>query len=225
MAAQPSQPALTPQFCFSTVFLRDFLRASRAVDDTITQHLNALVTPSRAGFDPSSTANRSPSSSYSYSSSAHSAAPAPACQAFRDAVLFPSWQARDDVIRYCSGVAEAAVAQDIKDKVAAELADEAAAAAAAAGSLDVKRGNSKHGEPVTEREDPYINRRQYALVEPQANLLASLMRQEQGVETIVRARSWDVLQGRCGGSAVVGAASGEPGWEAALAQWRARQGR
>ena len=131
------------------------------------------------------------------------------------------------MIRYCSGVAEAAVAQDVKSKAAAESAAEAAAAAVAAagGSLDQKPANSKHGDPITERDDPYINRRQYALIEPQANLLASLMRQEQGVETIVRARSWDVLQSRCGGNAVVGAASGEPGWEAALAQWRQQQGR
>lgn len=185
MAAQPNQPALTPQFCFSTVFLRDFLRASRAVDDTITQHLNALVTPSRAGFDPASTASRPQTSSYSYSSASHSAAPASSCQLFRDTVLFPSWQARDDVIRYCSGVAEAAVAQDVKDKAAADTAAAAAAAAleaAGGASFDGKDDkSSKRREPITERDDPYINRRQYSLVEPQATLLASLMRDRKSV--------------------------------------------
>ncbi|CAK7204602.1 hypothetical protein SEUCBS139899_007360 [Sporothrix eucalyptigena] len=217
-APQPNQPALTPQFCFSTVVLRDFLRASRAIDDTITQHLNALVTPSRAGFDPSSTAHRT---SPSPSSHAASSTPSqPACRAFRDELLFPAWQARDDVIRYCAGVADEAVAKDAQEVSATAAA--AAALAAATGTL-----NDMAPPPppeVTERLDPYIKRKQYSLVEPQANLLASLMRNEQGVETIVRARSWDVLQSRCG-SNVVAAGATEPGWEAALERWRKREGR
>ncbi|CAK7224862.1 hypothetical protein SCUCBS95973_005663 [Sporothrix curviconia] len=226
-APQPNQPALTPQFCFSTVVLRDFLRASRAIDDTITQHLNALVTPSRAGFDPASTAHRTgfPSSSFSSSpasssSSASSTPSQPACRAFRDELLFPAWQARDDVIRYCAGVADEAVAKDAQAQEASASAAAAAAFAAATGTLN----SGKPAAEVTERLDPYIKRRQFSLVEPQANLLASLMRNEQGVETIVRARSWDVLQSRCG-SSVVTAGPGEPGWEAALERWRKREGR
>ncbi|OAA65574.1 NAD(P)-binding domain protein [Niveomyces insectorum RCEF 264] len=221
-ATQPNQPALTPRFCFSTVVLRDFLRASRAVDDTITQHLNALVTPSRSGFDPSSTARRSSPSSFS---SANANAPSPpACRAFRDTVLFPAWQARDDVIQYCTGVAADAVA---KDAEAAAAAADAAAAAAAASSLDgasPTSSSSADQPPITERFDPYINRRRYALVEPQADLLAALMRQERGVETIVRARSWEVLQARCG-SSVAAAGGDDTGWEAALGQWRQRETR
>ncbi len=242
-AAQPDRPALTPQFCFNTVFLRgarvvgrvavglcrrrtmqatanadaDFLRASRAVDDTITQHLNALVTPSRAGFDPASTARRT-TPRFPSSSSSSSAPPPQACQRFRDTVLFPAWHARDDVIQYCAGVADDAVAKDAA--VAAEAA--AAAAEAAEGSLGDDVSPRRAPPEVTERLDPYIKRRQYALVEPQAALLAAQLRQERGVETIVRARSWDVLQARCGGAAGAGGA-GAPGWEGALEQWKTRK--
>ncbi|CAK7565856.1 MAG: hypothetical protein SEPTF4163_003786 [Sporothrix epigloea] len=214
-APRVSQPALTPQFCFSTVVLRDFLRASRGIDDTITQHLNALVTPSRAGFDASSTAQRT--NVPPFSSLPSSSTPSqPACRAFRDEVLFPAWQARDDIIRYCAGVADEAVAKDAQDaQEASAKAAVAAALAAATGTLD----STTPPPDITERLDPYIKRKQFSLVEPQANLLALLMRNEQGVETIVRARSWDVLQSRCG-TGVVSASPDKPGWKAALERWR-----
>ncbi|KAG7146307.1 hypothetical protein HYQ46_004899 [Verticillium longisporum] len=49
MTQPQPRPRLTPQFCFSSGTLRDFLRLSRAgIDDSIGQNLNALVTPSRA---------------------------------------------------------------------------------------------------------------------------------------------------------------------------------
>lgn len=136
--------------------------------------------------------------------------------------MFPAWQGRDDVIRYCAGVADDAVAKDAEE--AAQVAAQAAAAAAASGAL--VEGDVAPPTPpeITERFDPYIKRKQYALAEPQANLLASLMRNEKGVESIVRARSWDVLQARCGSGAVT-ASTGETGWEAALEQWRRRERR
>lgn len=206
MASRPAPPTLTPQFCFNTVVLRDFLRTSRAVDDAITQHLNALVTPSRAGFDPASTATRSsPSVSVqpsSYASSSSSSPSDPACRAFRDAVLFPAWQARDDVIQYCEAVVQQSESQTASPAADSDSADDS---------------DPRH----TERYDPYIRRRRFAEVEPQMVRLAALMRQEQVVETIVRARSWDVLQGRCG-AAVTEAAGGSTGWEAALERWKRR---
>ncbi|KAJ4155784.1 hypothetical protein LMH87_001013 [Akanthomyces muscarius] len=59
MVPSPTTPQLSPQFCFSTSTLRGFLRFSRStVDDTISQNLNALVTPARAGFVPQSTWQR-----------------------------------------------------------------------------------------------------------------------------------------------------------------------
>lgn len=114
------------------------------------------------------------------------------------------------------------MAKDAEDAV--QAAAQAAAAAAASGAL--VEGDFPPPTPpeITERVDPYIKRKQYALVEPQANLLASLMRNEKGVESIVRARSWDVLQARCGSGAVT-AGPGEPGWETALERWRKREGR
>ncbi|KFX92103.1 hypothetical protein O988_07422, partial [Pseudogymnoascus sp. VKM F-3808] len=61
-ASQSSHPALTPQFCFSTAALRDFIRVSRSsIDDSITQNLNALATPAARGFDITSTSHRTPS--------------------------------------------------------------------------------------------------------------------------------------------------------------------
>ncbi|RAL65081.1 hypothetical protein DID88_001188 [Monilinia fructigena] len=96
----PASQTFTPQFCFSTVALRDFLRISRAsIDDSITQNLNALVTPSTEGFDPSSTSSLFPRPLHSKQISAT------ACQTFKDSVLFSSWQARSDVLNYCASVA------------------------------------------------------------------------------------------------------------------------
>ncbi|KAI4248044.1 MAG: hypothetical protein L6R40_001133 [Gallowayella cf. fulva] len=81
MSQHSNKPNLTPQFCFNETALRgtdclmtrtyrtfpanflypsaDFLRLSRGtIDDSIIQNLNALVTPAREGFNPSSTAER-----------------------------------------------------------------------------------------------------------------------------------------------------------------------
>ncbi|GMG12192.1 unnamed protein product [Aspergillus oryzae] len=99
-ATSTSAPELSPQFCFNEKLLRDFLRLSRStIDDSITQNLNALFTPSREGFDPSSTAVRQTDSK-----AGRTIDPA-ACQSFKDNVLFPSWQTRSDVLNYCAGVA------------------------------------------------------------------------------------------------------------------------
>lgn len=63
---------------------------------------------------------------------------------------------------------------------------------------------------VNERLDPYSGR--FYHTEPRTMQLATLLRQEQGVEAIVRTRTWGVVQDRCG-------ATGED-WQAALAKWR-----
>jgi hypothetical protein len=79
----------------------DFLRLSRStVDDSITQNLNALVTPARAGFDPSSTSHRNPAPT----ATSRQLSP-DACASFKDKVLFPSWESRRDVLLYCGSVA------------------------------------------------------------------------------------------------------------------------
>ncbi|KAK4459048.1 caffeine-induced death protein 2-domain-containing protein [Cladorrhinum samala] len=186
--AQPSPvPPLTPQFCFSTTVLRDFLRLSRSsIDDTISQNLNALATPARAGFDPTSTSRLG-------------SRPAPrqidplACQAFKDKVLFPSWQARADVLSYCTVVA---TSPDPEDPEVGLREEE----------------NEKNRERVVnERLDPYSAR--FFPREPRTEQLASLIRLEMGVENIVRTRTWGIVKERCSDS------SGGS-WEDALAQWR-----
>ncbi|KAK0719477.1 caffeine-induced death protein 2 [Lasiosphaeris hirsuta] len=189
--AQPSPtPPLAPQFCFSTAILQDFLRLSRSsVDDTITQHLNALVTPSKAGFDPSSTSHLG-SRSFLRQIDSRS------CQAFKDAVLFPSWDARTQVLSYCAMVATSPDPGDPEIGLR-------------------KAENEKDRERrIDERLDPYSAR--FFPREPRTEQLASVLRQEQGIENIVRSRTWRIVKDRCGGPA-------DSSWEQAFAGWRQRK--
>ncbi|ROV87118.1 hypothetical protein VMCG_10730 [Cytospora schulzeri] len=187
----PVQPKLTPQFCFSTVTLRDFLRTSRsAIDDSITQNLNALITPATRGFDPNSTSQRAPRPL-----SRQQIDPA-SCQDFKNKVLFPAWQARSDVLSYCALVA---TSPDPDDPEAAVREAE----------LEKNRESV-----VDERLDPYSAR--FFPREPRTEQLAMLIRQEQGVENIVRSRTWGLVKERCGDL-------GEDS-EKALALWRKQRG-
>lgn len=169
----------------------DFLRLSRSsIDDSITQNLNALITPSRVGFDPSSTNQRSSRPSL------RSIDPQ-ACQNFRDKVLFPSWEARSEVINYCGMVATSPDTED-PDAELREIE------------------NQKDRERVVdERLDPYSGR--FFPREARTEMLATLMRQERGVENIVRARTWEVVMQRCEGGG-----SGTK-WEDEMARWRDRK--
>ncbi|KAI1383003.1 putative caffeine-induced death protein Cid2 [Hypoxylon trugodes] len=187
---EPSvQPSLTPQFCFSTVALRDFLRISRsAIDDSITQNLNALVTPAKSGFDPTSTSVR-------IARASNRSIDPRACQAFKDKVLFPSWQARSDVLTYCAYVATSPDPDD--PEVALR---------------DAETEKSRE-RVVDERLDPYSGR--YFPREPRTEQLANLLRQERSVETIVRSRTWDLVRERCGDNFSDA--------EAALNNWRAKR--
>lgn len=158
------------------------------MDDSITQSLNALVTPARAGFDPNSTATRA---------SRHPRQPieGAACDAFKDKVLFPSWQSRSDVLTYCSLVATSPDPDD------PEIA------------LRASETEKNRDRIVNERLDPYSAR--FFPREPRTEQLANLMRQERGVERIVRSRTWSVLAERCGHSPVDA--------EQALDAWRHAQ--
>ena len=66
---------------------------------------------------------------------------------------------------------------------------------------------------VDERLDPYSGR--YYPREARTESLANLVRNERGVEGIIRARTWGLVTERCG---EVGA-----GWEEALDRWRKLQ--
>lgn len=108
-------------------------------------------------------------------------------------MLFPSWQARADVLSYCTVVA---TSPDPEDPEVGLREEE----------------NEKNRERVVnERLDPYSAR--FFPREPRTEQLASLIRLEMGVENIVRTRTWGIVKERCSDS------SGGS-WEDALAQWR-----
>lgn len=168
----------------------DFLRISRSsIDDSIAQNLNALATPARHGFDPSSTSHRS-------AARPRQTIEPEACRAFQERVLFPSWQARTDVLNYCSGVA---ASPDPDDPEAA---------------LQEAERMRNRERVVDERLDPYSGR--FFPSEPRTERLAAVIRLEMGVENIVRHRTWEVVRERCG--------EGAAEWEQAIAAWRSSRG-
>ncbi|KAK5678318.1 hypothetical protein LTS10_009490 [Elasticomyces elasticus] len=188
MSRTPDQPALTPQLCFNTTALRDFLRVSRGtVDDTISQNLNALVTPGTSSpFDPSSTSSRTPRPVH------RRPIDGTACKQFKDHVLFPSWQARSDVLNYCAGVATSPDPDD-------------------PGHLLRETEDLKARERmVDERLDPYSAR--YFPREARTEALAMLIRNERMVESIIRSRTWGMVGERCD--------NGGATYEKALDAWR-----
>lgn len=65
---------------------------------------------------------------------------------------------------------------------------------------------------IDDRLDPYSSR--FFPKESRTEVLARVIRQEQGVERIVRARTWGVVEERCGDS------TGQS-WEEALREWEA----
>lgn len=173
------------------LLLSEFLRLSRsALDDSITQNLNALETPAARGFDPTSTSQRT-----SRPQTRGQIGPS-ACQNFKDKALFPAWQARSDVLSYCALVATSPDPDDPE---------------AAVREAELERNRER---VVNERLDPYSAR--YFPREPRTTQLALLLRQEQGVESIVRSRTWGLVRERCGDPA--------DDWEKAIADWRVRKG-
>ncbi|KAF1994587.1 hypothetical protein P154DRAFT_624582 [Amniculicola lignicola CBS 123094] len=171
--SRPSEtPHLTPQFCFNQTALRDFLRISRStIDDSITQNLNALLTPSTRGFDPASTSSR-------HVAPPSRSVPGGQCHQFKQRVLFPSWRTRSDVLDYCAGVATSSDPYD-PDQVLRQVEDDRA-----------------RQRIVDERLDPYSGR--YFPREARTESLAMLMRNERAVEKIIRSRSWSIIGDRCG---------------------------
>jgi len=170
-------PVTTKPPSANTARTTDFLRLSRAsIDDSITQNLNALATPSKHGFDPSSTSRRAADPR----ALSRQQLDPEACRDFRDRVLFPSWQARTDALNYCSGVA---ASPDPDDPEAA--------------LREAERMRDRE-RVVDERLDPYSGR--FFPSEPRTERLAAVIRLETGVENIVRHRTWEVVRDRCGGS-------------------------
>jgi hypothetical protein len=154
----------------------DFLRLSRVtIDDSISQNLNALITPAREGFDPSSTAIRQTDSR------AGRPIDPEGCQNFKDNVLFQSWQTRSDVLNFCAGVATSPDPDD-PDLI-----------------LRQAESAKEREKIVDERLDPYSAR--YFPKELRTESLANLVRNQRTVEEIIRARTWGVVTERCTDSA------------------------
>jgi len=150
----------------------DFLRISRgAIDDTISQNLNALVAPGTKSFDPSSTSERQPRPARRQPIDANT------CDEFKEKVLFPSWQMRSDVLSYCAGVATSPDPND-PDHVLRQVEDARA-----------------RERIVNERLDPYSGR--YFPRDTRTESLAALIRNELMVERIIRSRTWGLVGERC----------------------------
>nr|POE56106.1 mitochondrial intermembrane space cysteine motif-containing protein mix23 [Quercus suber] len=149
----------------------EFLRFSRStIDDTISQQLNALVTPGTSStFDPASTSTIASRSQRPIGSDA--------CTRFTSQVLFPAWQSRSDVLSYCAGVATSPDPDD-PDQVLRQEQDARA-----------------RERIVDERLDPYSAR--YFPQDTRTETLASLVRNERAVESIIRERTWTVMRARC----------------------------
>ena len=139
------------------------------IDDSIVQNLNALMTPSRVRWDPSSIAERQ------IRPIERKPTDPDACQSFKDEVLFESWQSRSDVLNYCAGVA-----LDPNDP---DLA------------LKQVESAKERERVVDERLDPYSGR--FFPREARTEMLANLIRNERSVEGIIRSRTWSLVSERC----------------------------
>ena len=103
---------------------------------------------------------------------------------------------RSDVLNYCAGVATSPDPDD-PDHVLRQVEDARA-----------------RERVVNERLDPYSAR--YFPRDTRTESLAALMRNERGVENIIRSRTWGIVGERCENEGMA--------WEQALDEWRKSQG-
>lgn len=116
-------------------------------------------------------------------------------------MLFPSWKARSDVLAYCESVASSPDPEKSEEPPK---------------EVDFMKPEQP---PLYDRRDPYATR---ALPkETRMDRLAALVRNEQTVERIIRARSWGLVAERCGN--IIDRRT-EVDSEAALEDWRRRTG-
>ncbi|KAK5947274.1 hypothetical protein PMZ80_001423 [Knufia obscura] len=183
-------PPLTPALCFNTGYLRDFLRISRAqLDDTISTNLNSLITPSLTRpFDPSSTVDPSTNRQGRQPIAQET------CADFTHQTVFPIWSSRSQVLSYCSIVATSPDPDD-PDRTRIEAENMA-----------------QSHRVVDERLDPYSGR--FFPKEPRTEMLASVLRNENAVENIVRDRTWRIMNERCNGLD-----PSQKGWQDAFRSW------
>jgi len=113
--------------------------------------------------------------------------PGATCHHFTQAILFPSWHSRSTVLRYCNTVAH--------------KSDSTAAASpstdSALGAPVVSRNYWGKEQTIDERLDPYSARDYSYTRESQTEVLRGILVNEEGVERIIRERTWGVLNDRC----------------------------
>ncbi|RMZ89854.1 hypothetical protein DV736_g2917, partial [Chaetothyriales sp. CBS 134916] len=202
MSAPPPSPPLSPSLCFSHSTLLAFLNSSRnMIDDSISTNLNTLSTPSRTSPLPSSISG--PNTAIRQSHPSQRPIPRSACDTFITTVLFPSWQAREQLLDYCTAVAQAPDPDD-PDAAAREACN---------------REGEARVESKNERLDPYSGR--FFRKESRSEELAEFCERERVVEGIVRERSWEVVRSRCGVVLDEGLAGGrEKPWAGLFKEWR-----
>ncbi|KAK6495351.1 hypothetical protein TWF481_003375 [Arthrobotrys musiformis] len=179
-----NDPLLTPQFCFSTSTLKEFLRLSRSTtDDTISQHLSSLSPP--PSFNPSTTSQRTPS---------HRLIPPSTLSSFLSSTIYPTWSKRSEVLTYCAIVATSPDPNDPN-----------------LGVIE-KETEAERMRIVDERLDPYSGR--FFPTESRTQILAGVVRNERGVEEIVRDRTWEVIKSRSTDG------MGGKTWKEAYGEWK-----
>lgn len=172
----------------SGVLTADFLRKSRRYsDDSIETHLNSLLPPRRLFSTPTPTVLEPPH-----------------CQEFIRTQLLPTWAARDDLLTYCSGLAEQTVEQTSLPTNAPPPST------STAGSPMNQKGE------VSERLDPYARRKKE--VWEKHDELRRVIVQERGVERVIRRGTWENVVRRCQLQDKV-----QEGWEEEMERWRELQ--
>jgi hypothetical protein len=152
----------------------DFLRISRRYsDDAIETNLNSIVLPRKLSSTHTPTALEP-----------HH------CANFILTQLFPTWSDRDDLLAYCSTVAE-------------KPAEES--------HVPLTPPTTE----VSERVDPYARRKKE--VWQKHDELKRVIRQEKGVEAVIRTRTWEVVKQRCQLEGLVGE------WNEEMAQWKEKK--
>ncbi|KAK6531416.1 hypothetical protein TWF281_008221 [Arthrobotrys megalospora] len=179
-----NDPVLTPQFCFSTSTFKEFLRLSRSTTDDTISQHLSSLSPPPT-FNPSTTSQRTPS---------HRLIPPSTLSTFLKSTVYPTWSKRTEVLTYCAIVA---TSPDPNDP-----------------NLDVisKESEVEKMRIVDERLDPYSGR--FFPTESRTQVLAGIVRNERGVEEIVRERTWEVIKSRSTDG------MGGKTWKEAYEEWK-----
>jgi len=157
--------------------------------------------------------------------------PGSACRTFRNQILLPSWQSRDEIFSYCNSIADTPEAFPQASQLPEPAPFGSSTFGAPSGQRDDASPSSsaaRHSrnywgqdQVVDERTDPYSARDYSYTREGKAQVLKDVLANEQGVERIVRSRTWSLLGERCleEGGQGVGTAKSD-GWEDALKGWK-----